>query len=262
MKYFIFLIILISLLPAQNLEEYYDKLDSGKIEEVRTEIKDLSNKHPNNPKIQLVKGIVSRDGESSAKIFKGIVDRHPNTLIAERAKVELMKYNYTLGLYQKARNQAEKFVQKHPNSQALREVLILLLRSLRFSRDSLGVEKYREKLAKQNPNSDSLIKVIDYSSPYQVVDAKNYKGKRKNLNEDESYFTVQIGVFSNSENVKKIKQKLGKVAYKIYVKKKKDKAASSVQVGQFSERARARQAAQQIKDQLHLDYVLVKRIQK
>jgi hypothetical protein len=113
-----------SLSVAQGAEPDIDHLinlvNGGKAEQVRADIPSLLSRHPNNPGVLYVQGLVTEEGTEAVRIYQSIVDNFPKSEWADDALFKVYQFYYSLGLYRTAELKLSQLRTEYPDSPYLR----------------------------------------------------------------------------------------------------------------------------------------------
>ncbi len=174
-----------------NIIPYLKQIESGKAEEVRNELTDLKERHPESPSVMFLDGVLTENGQKALMIYQKIVDEYPESKYADAALYRIYSYYYALGLYESASKKLSLLINNYPASPYI-------------------------NIAKQNQlliNSDiekEEDKVIRYGRDEQTID--DASGSYK--------YTIQAGAFSNMENAKSLQENFQKSGLYSQVKAK------------------------------------------
>ena len=174
-----------------NIIPYLKQIESGKAEEVRNELTDLKERHPESPSVMFLDGVLTENGQKALMIYQKIVDEYPESKYADAALYRIYSYYYALGLYESASKKLSLLINNYPASPYI-------------------------NIAKQNQlliNSDiekEEDKVIRYDRDEQTID--DASGSYK--------YTIQAGAFSNMENAKSLQENFQKSGLYSQVKAK------------------------------------------
>lgn len=244
------------LLTGQNLEEYYRDIEAGKLKSVRNAVEELRDNYPDNPEVLFLSTVVEDDAEKSVRIYNRIINQYPDSQTALKATVELIKYNYTTGLYHKTVEMAKEFITDHSDSELTKDVVPLLFCSLKAINRTDLIDFYKNKLGNSYPELQPYLKDSEYLSLYTISE-----GQRKSRPgpQNSEQFAIQIGVFSNPDNARSLMEELQSQGYKSYLQEKQsNQKFQAVKLGPYPSRARAKQIGMEIERKLNLNYIIVK----
>ncbi|MCF7886029.1 MAG: SPOR domain-containing protein [Candidatus Marinimicrobia bacterium] len=255
-KIIILILILNSALLAQNLEKYYNMLDQGKIESAQENIEQLCKNYPDNPEVLFLSGIVETNSDQAINIYEKIIENHPDSKIANRARVELIKYYYSNGLYHKTVEETKSFISEKPNSELTKEIVGLLFCSLQAIKRTDLIDFYQNKLSNNYPQLTPYIKNSNYLDIYTVKQQGRFSEQSI---EDSGEYALQVGAFSNPNNARNLLNNLKAEGYQAYLEKRSaNQRVQVVKIGPFSSRSRANQVGKQIERKFNLDYIIIK----
>jgi len=99
-----------------DIAPYLERLRNGDTGELRGEVSDLAEQHPNDAGIRYLQGLVMEDGTDAARVFQGLVDRHPKSEWADDALYKVYQFYYSLGLYRTAELKWAQLQREYPDS--------------------------------------------------------------------------------------------------------------------------------------------------
>jgi len=91
-------------------------INSGKIDQVQSEIPSLQNQYPNDPGVAYLDAMVTTNGSEAAKKYQAIVDNYPNSVWADDALYKVYQYFYSIGLYKTAESKIAQLKEDYPSS--------------------------------------------------------------------------------------------------------------------------------------------------
>jgi hypothetical protein len=218
----VFLISMLYLLTinivAQGIEisEYLKKIESGKIEEVRKKLPELKSKHPDDPSVLFLDGILTENGKLSVKLFSSVVNSYPDSKYADAAAYRIYSYYYAI--------------------------------------DQLNdADSWLNRLKKDYPSSP-YIKVAEKNIP-PVEQKKINQTNRENEQTLKSKYTIQAGAFSSKENAEALKNQFISAGYSSEIKEKEVAGTifKVVYVGKFNSMDEAKKFLKQINSDYSLD---------
>ena len=168
--------ILNSLAYSQDVDiiPYLKQIESGNIDEVRSELLDLKEEYPENPSVKFLEGVLTENGQMAVVIYQDIVDNYSTSKYADAALYRIFSYYYALGLYETAQKKLDQLILDYPGSPYI-------------------------KIARQNkfPEDENI-------AVNKEEDSTEVNGE-ETVAEKEFKFTIQAGAFSNSENAESLK---------------------------------------------------------
>jgi tetratricopeptide (TPR) repeat protein len=183
--YFITLLIIIhsvNTFPQDvNIIPYLKQIESGKAEDVKYELTDLKERHPESPSVMFLDGVLTENGQKALLIYQNIVDNYPESKYADAALYRIYSYYYALGLYESANKKLNLLINNYPAS------------------PYINIAKQNQLLINPDIEQEEN-KETRYGRDQQTIDdvAGSYK------------YTIQAGAFSNSENARSLQDNFEK----------------------------------------------------
>jgi tetratricopeptide (TPR) repeat protein len=174
---FNFIFVLSTEILSQEIDivPYLKKIESGNVEEVKKDLVDLKEEHPNDPSVMFLDGVLTENGQQAVVIYQQIVDDYPRSKYADAALYRIFSYYYALGLYETAKEKLKFLADNYPASPYIK----IAEQSVLPSGENISVEEL--------PVEDG-----------QTQSEQNYE------------FTIQAGAFTNFENAAALKNDLEK----------------------------------------------------
>jgi tetratricopeptide (TPR) repeat protein len=197
-KSFYFITLLLIILSASafpqdvNIIPYLKQIESGKAEEVRYELTDLKERHPESPSVMFLDGVLTENGQKALLIYQNIVDEYPDSKYADAALYRIYSYYYALGLYESAGKKLSILINNYPASPYIN---IAKQNQLLINPD---IEKEGDEVTRYGRDDQTF---EDYSG-----------GKYK--------YTIQAGAFSNRENAQTLQDSFKQSGFYSQVKAK------------------------------------------
>lgn len=174
-----------------NIIPYLKQIESGKAEEVRYELTDLKERHPESPSVMFLDGVLTENGQRALMIYQKIVDEYPESKYADAALYRIYSYYYALGLYESASKKLSLLINNYPASPYIN---IAKQNQLLIDPD---IEKEEDKTNRYGRDEQTI---DDVSGSYQ--------------------YTIQAGAFSNRENAKSLQENFEKFGLYSQIKAK------------------------------------------
>jgi tetratricopeptide (TPR) repeat protein len=176
-NFFPFLIFLILSLPSGELYSqevdivpYLKAIENGNVVEAKEALADLKVKHPDDPSVMFLDGVLRENGQEAIIIYQDIVDNYPKSKYADAALYRIFSYYYALGLYDSAREKLKQLKTSYPASPYI-------------------------QVADQN------LSLLEKSDVQQTV----IKTEETKPRTEENYkYTIQAAAFTNLDNAKKL----------------------------------------------------------
>jgi cell division septation protein DedD len=99
-----------------DIEHMINLVNDGKSDQVKTDIPSLLSRHPNNPGVLYVQGLVTEEGTEAVRIYQSIVDNFPENEWADDALYKVYQFYYSLGLYRTAELKLTQLRTEYPDS--------------------------------------------------------------------------------------------------------------------------------------------------
>lgn len=218
-QFVISLLLLISInMAAQGIDisDYLKKIESGKIDEVKEVLPDLKSKHPDDPSILFLDGILTENGKTSVSLFSTVVNVYPESRYADAAVYRLYSYYYAQSMFPEATSWLNKLKKDYPSS--------------------------------------PYIKIAEKNIP--PVDQKNISQTGKTSDKKIKYkYTIQAGAFSNKDNAISLQKQFLDAGYSSEIKEKTVAGTlfQVVYVGKFTSEEEAKYFLQKINTEYSLD---------
>jgi len=263
--------ILILLLPViltgENFNAYYTMIEKGKYDYVRENLATLKMKHPNDPDVMFLSGLVTYDGEDALNIFTDFINKYPRHDKADNASIKIIEYNYTRGLYNKSIKDCAVFIQNYQGSERIEKCINVLINSYHATNKKDSAAFYYNKYKQLIPHLNLAYSNSQYKPSLAVVEKDKHDGNYisyKNQSpisthhKERMKFSLQFGAFTSPTNATYLQNKLKSKGYNAFTKKIEGKNGKlvAVRVGYFESRAIAESVGRQIKKQENLDYMI------
>jgi tetratricopeptide (TPR) repeat protein len=172
------LMISAKILPQEiDIVPYLKKIESGNVEEVKEDLVDLKNEHPDDPSVMFLDGVLTENGQQAVVIYQKILDNFPQSKYADAALYRIFSYYYALGLYETAKEKLKVLIKNYPASPYI-------------------------KIAEQS--------VLPSGENISVTEETSGEQNEQTLPEQSYEFTIQAGAFTNFENAVLLKNDMEK----------------------------------------------------
>ncbi|MBS4033891.1 MAG: SPOR domain-containing protein [Ignavibacterium sp.] len=207
-----------------NIVPMLKKIESGGVEEVRTEVKSLLNNYPNDPSIQFVDAITTENAEQAVSKYISIFQKSPQSKYADAALFRAYSFYYAAGSYRKAQEYLFKLQKDYPSSPYLKSA----------ERNIPLVEDNEANLSSDKPEPKTE---LTRSS------ATNYN------------FLIQAGAFTNFSNAISLKNDLEDTGLSVEINEKTVGGTLFyvVLAGKFEDKNSALKASDKINIEFRLD---------
>ena len=174
-----------------DIVPYLKQIESGEINVVKEKLPELKLKHPGNPAVMFLDGVLTEDGQQAVAIYQNIIDKYPNSDYADASVYRVFSYFYALGLYEAAEKMRNKLYTEYPDSPYGKLA------------ESNKIPKFDSPQVTQQQDVKP-----DQTIPEPIQSGADYK------------FTIQAGAFSNTENAVNLKNDFEKAGYVTEIKEK------------------------------------------
>jgi len=99
-----------------DIPRLIEMVNRGEADQVRADLPSLLSRHPNNPGILYLQGLVSEEGTEAVRIYQSIVDNFPRSEWADNALYRVYQFYYALGLYRTAELKLSQLRTEYPES--------------------------------------------------------------------------------------------------------------------------------------------------
>ena len=192
------------LFSNEQTDKLIKEVINGYRQEAESKLPHLLNTYPNNPSVIFLKGLLTFDGKESIAIYKDIIINHHTHKYADDAVMRIGEYYYSVGSYIQSALWFKKIPKMYPYSEHTRRGGNLFLNCL-IVVGSIDSAQFYSKVFSQLPkfkldkNIDDAIKEWN-----KEKDKLKIQEKSKNISNTKykSYYTIQLGSFSNRKNAK------------------------------------------------------------
>jgi hypothetical protein len=199
-----------------DISDYLKKIESGKIEEVKEKLPELKAKHPDDPSVLFLDGILTENGKTSVSLFSTIVNSYPESKYADAAAFRIYTYYFACEMFPEAATWLRKLKKDYPASPYIK-----------LTDQNIPPADQKDKM-QNNKKTDSPLK---------------YK------------FTIQAGAFSNKDNANSLKKQITDAGYSAEIKEKTVAGTifQVLYVGKFTTETEAKKILKQINSEYSLD---------
>jgi cell division septation protein DedD len=221
-----------------EVSSYVEKLEAGKIDEVKAILPELAAKYQNHPGVLYLQGRTASDGIEAVKAYQSIVDNFPRSQWAADALYRTYQYYYSLGLYRTADLKLQQLKREYPNSP--------------YGTD--GPPAPTPKQAEEVVNvPQKETKASDAAAADSVIDERAPATQEP--------YTLQVGAFSTSANAEKQKDFFEERGYRVEItnKVRGGRSLYLVWVGSFRTAEEAMRFGKEVKSKYKFDSIVVER---
>jgi cell division septation protein DedD len=207
---FLLILLLSSLIIAQeqNITSSLKLIESGDIEEARSNLAKLKSSYPNDASVKFLEAVLTDDGAKANNIYTGIYENYPHSNYADAALYRIFSYYYAAGVYGKAEEIKNLLKEKYP------------------------VSPYLNVLNRKIPDTD-VDNIDETETPGNIPE----KNETRNEGAELIFkYTIQAGAFLNINNAKQLESDFVKAGYtsKIFPKDIGGSIFNVVTVGNFA----------------------------
>ena len=250
--------ILFSFLLVDELGElrgYIEKVESGNMDIPYEVINSYEKIIPNNPIYLYLRGLIEIDGNKSVQYFKKLYDLDPKHEFADDAAMKIGEYYYSIGYYVQASEWLKKMPVYYPRSDRSSDAVDLFLKSLIISGKQDTAMFYMKIIQNQIPNIIISEEYIDMLKNSSFKDTPNDIPKVLGRS-----FYLQIGVYKDYNNARKVRDVLNLKGFDSKVEHKKidNKKLYIVNEGRYPSERLANKTSKKIKRVLNYDSIIKK----
>ena len=238
-----------------ELRSYIHKIENGDMDVPYATIVNYEKIVPDHPVYLYLRGLIELDGVESVKYFKKLYNLNPKHEFADDAAMKIGEYYYSIGYYVQASEWLKKMPVYYPRSNRSSDAVDLFLKSLIISGKKDTAMFYLKIIQNQIPN----VKIDDkYTDMLKNLDIEQIPNTiPQNFGQS---FYLQIGVYKNYNNARKVRDVLNLKGFDSQVEHKKidGKKLYIVNEGQYPSEKLASKAAEKIKRILKYDSIIKK----
>ena len=258
MKYFFLFLCCFSFVFVEDLKElrnYIEDIESGNMDVPYDLIYSYDKIIPNNPVYLYLRGLIEVDGSKSIGYYKKLYNLDPKHEFADDAAMKIGEYYYSIGYYIQASEWLKKMPVYYPRSNRSTDAVDLFIKSLIISGKQDTAMFYLKIIKNQMPNINVNEEYVDMlkSSSYQDTpdDIPKVLGE---------YYFLQIGVYSDYGNARKVRDVLNLKGFNSQVEHKKvgSKRMYIVIEGRYLSERLANKASKKIKRVLNYESIVKK----
>lgn len=281
-----------SFLYSQNLDQFFQWVNTGEIDKVREELPRLLESYPNNPGVMFLDAITTERAEEAIITYRKILQNHPHSEYADDSIMKIGEYFFARGLYSQASRQILRIPKVYPRSEHLQRAIDLHVNSLLAigEKDSLDfyLQVYKKRFSNLDLNYNFEPEKPLTNRPLKPVTAKRMKIKPasvkpvstaksnktsvvtkssqpSNVIKEKSSvpkpFIIQVGAYGSPENALRQKILLEQRGYDIYLGKIKSRGKTLIviQVVRYATKSEAEKIAKKLKSEFGYNYIILNR---
>lgn len=269
----LFLLSLVTLSSAQNIDMYLSLLDEGKVEQVLNDIPLLEVRYPNDPGVLYLKAVIAPDGDVALKLYQILIKKYPQSDFTDDAALRIGEYLYARGLYSQASRQLRSIPLRYPSSETVQQAVNLMVKSYYATGEVDSARAYVRLFKKKFPGLDvssygftnldmapelALVKVDPQEARARIQKAT--RGKTNSVAKERPW-VIQVGAFSQWKNANSLQTTLQNKGYQVEVNQilSQGRRLHIVRVVRYATKMEAESVAKKLQKTLGLDYRVLKR---
>jgi len=199
------LFILFDIFPQEkNITSFLKKIELGEYDSVKSEVIALIKNNPTDPSVIFLDAVITENADEAIKKYTSIYQKYPRSKYADASVYRLYSYFFALGSYIKAQGFANKLKSDYPTSPYIKMLNQIALGDI--SKDTEPLQKDRDT------DENNQQKDIESNDKTTETDM--------NVSELKSYYTLQVGAFTNLNNAKELKKKIESHNLQVEIKEK------------------------------------------
>ncbi|MCH8069880.1 MAG: SPOR domain-containing protein [Candidatus Marinimicrobia bacterium] len=281
-----------SFLYSQNLDQFFQWVNTGEIDKVREELPRLLESYPNNPGVMFLDAITTERAEEAIITYRKILQNHPHSEYADDSIMKIGEYFFARGLYSQASRLMLRIPKVYPRSEHLQRAIDLHVNSLLAigEKDSLDfyLQVYKKRFSNLDLNYNFESEKPLTSRPLKPVTTEGMKLKPasvkpvsatksrktsvitkssqpssgiKEKSSGPKPFVIQVGAYGSPENAIRQKMLLEQRGYDIHIGKIKSrgKTLTVIQVVRYATKSEAEKVAKKLKSEFGYNYLILNR---
>ncbi len=278
-----FLIFFINFIFSQDLTKYFEDVERGDINKVKSEISNLLINYPENDGVLFLSALLKNRAEEAVITYKSIIQNYPNSTYADDSLVKIGEYLYARGLYTQASSELRKVPAKYSKSEHLQRSIDLQINSLlaigEIDSAKFYINKYSTNFTSLDFNYDFSFETPLISRPLSSNFISKLSERNKNpiflpskrndnkvksdeiINQNLKPYVVQVGAFGSRQNAIKQSRLLIDNGFnaEVWPISVKNKDLFAVQIIRFSTIEEANLLGEQLKEKMNLSFLIINR---
>ena len=283
MKSFYLILIIINVVLSQDLSNYFEDVERGNVDKVKSEISDLLINFPENDGVLFLSALLKDRAEEAVIIYKSIVQNYPNSSYADDSLIKIGEYLYARGLYTQASTELRKIPVKHSKSEHLQRCIDLQINSLlaigeidsakfyinKYSNNFTSLDfnydfSFETPLISRPLSSNFISKLAEREkTPFLSPSKNNINKTKSNQSPNEIFkpYVVQVGAFGSKQNAIKQSQLINENGFnaEVWPISVNNKDLFAVQIARFATFEEANLIAEKLKDKMKLSFLIINR---
>ncbi|MFI5253796.1 MAG: SPOR domain-containing protein [Bacteroidota bacterium] len=235
--------------PDDDIRTYINKLNNGKVEEVKQVLPQLITQYQDTPELIYLQGRLTSNGPEAAKYYQMVLDNFPQSEWADKSLYHLYQYHYATGSYETARNELSRLKKDYPSSTMLAEAGNIPIPVERIETD----KKVDTRSSSQHPYSDNATRTSSANPDFMNGETGHSTLSGK--------YALQVGAFSTAANAAKQKTFFDKLGYTVEITSKVmfNKGLYCVWVGAYKSSQDARHDGDKIRKKYKISSMVIVR---
>jgi tetratricopeptide (TPR) repeat protein len=236
--------------PENDIKIYIDKLNNGKVEEVKEVLSQLITQYQDTPELIYLQGRLTANGMEAVKYYQMVLDNFPKSEWADKSLYHIYQYHYAMGMYENAGKEMQRLKKEFPSSPVLAEAA-----NIQLPRENNIHGKNADGDVLKGSNKDKVA-ANDARSSEMKEDTK--AGAAQHTAAGEMY-ALQVGAFSTSANADKQKGFFEKLGFPVEITSKvmMNKGLYLVWVGDYKTSQEAKRSGDQIRKKYKINSMVV-----
>jgi hypothetical protein len=236
--------------PENDIKTYIDKLNNGKVEEVKEVLPQLITQYQDTPELIYLQGRLTANGIEAVKYYQMVLDNFPKSEWADKSLYHIYQYHYAMGMYANASKEMQRLKKEFPSSQVLAEVA-----NIQLPRENNIRGKNADSDVLKGSNKDNVA-AHDAKSSDLKYDEKPGVSQHTAA---AGMYTLQVGAFSTSANADKQKSFFEKLGFPVEITSKvmMNKGLYLVWVGDYKTSQEAKRSGDQIRKKYKINSMVV-----
>jgi len=278
-----FLVFLFNFIFSQDLTKYFEDVERGNINKVKSEISNLLINYPENDGVIFLSALLKNRAEEAVITYKSIIQNYPNSTYADDSLIKIGEYLYARGLYTQASHELRKIPEKYSKSEHLQRSIDLQINSLlaigEIDSAKFYINKYSINFTSLDFNYDFSFDTPLISRPLSSNFISKLSEKEKktiltptktNLKKEKSNetinkkllpYVVQVGAFESKQNAIKQSQLLidNGFSAEVWPISVNNRDLFAVQIIRFSTIEEANLLGEKLKKKMNLSFLIINR---
>ena len=283
MKSFYLILIIINVVLSQDLSNYFEDVERGNVDKVKSEISDLLINFPENDGVLFLSALLKDRAEEAVITYKSIIQNYPNSSYADDSLIKIGEYLYARGLYTQASDELRKIPSKYSKSEHLQRSIDLQINSLLAIGEIDSAKFYINKYSNQftsldfsydfsfetplisRPLSSNFISKLAEreKSPLFSPTGNNINKTKSNQSSNKILkpYVVQVGAFGSKQNAIKQSQLINENGFnaEVWPITVNSKDLFAVQIARFTTFEEANLIGEKLKDKMKLSFLIINR---